>query len=143
MLKLILVIFCITAINKRSVSQTDSVNNQTTITVDEKVFTKVEIEAGFPGGTNEWVNYLRRNLDANIPVKKKAPAGTYQVIVRFQVSRDGKVKDVMAETAHGYGMEKEVIRIIKKGPKWLPAQQGGRTVSAYRRQPVTFVVSEE
>jgi protein TonB len=38
-------------------------------------------------------------------------------------------------------MEEEVVRIIKKGPKWKPAVQNGKLVNAYRRQPVTFVVS--
>jgi len=38
-------------------------------------------------------------------------------------------------------MEKEAIRIIKKGPKWVPANQGGVNVSSYRKQPLTFVVT--
>ena len=40
-------------------------------------------------------------------------------------------------------MEEEVMRIIKKGPKWIPAMQNGRPVNAYRRQPVTFMVEEK
>jgi periplasmic protein TonB len=40
-------------------------------------------------------------------------------------------------------MEAEVIRMIKRSPKWIPAQQEGRFVNAYRQQPVTFVVEEE
>jgi len=40
-------------------------------------------------------------------------------------------------------MEKEVMRIIKKGPKWQPAMQDGKPLNAYRRQPVTFMVSEK
>jgi protein TonB len=40
-------------------------------------------------------------------------------------------------------MEKEAIRIIKKGPKWVPANQGGVNVSSYRKQPLTFVVTSK
>ncbi len=100
----------------------------------------VEIEASFPGGAKAWVAYLMANLKANTPVKKKAKAGTYNVIVRFIVARDGTISDIAAETNHGHGMEEEVIRIIKKGPRWTPAQQNGKFVNAYRRQPITFVV---
>lgn len=118
---------------------------QTTIVAraagDTSNFSKVEIEAEFPGGGVEWTNFLRKNLNARVPVKKKAPAGTYQVIVRFIVSKDGSVSDAMAETSHGYGMEEEVLRIIKKSPKWVPASQDGRPVNAYRRQPITFSVT--
>ena len=114
-----------------------------TAKADTSTFSKVEIEAEFPGGGGEWTNYLRKNLNARVPVKKKAPAGTYQVIVRFIVSKDGSISDAMAETSHGYGMEEEVLRIIKKCPKWIPASQDGRPVNAYRRQPITFSVTEK
>ena len=117
-------------------------NTQRTDT-NTKVYSKVEIEASFPGDADAWRNYLVKNLKANTPVKHKAPAGTYQVVVLFIVSKDGSIKDMVAETSHGYGMENEVIRIIKKGPDWIPASQDGITVNAYRRQPVTFVVSEK
>ncbi len=110
---------------------------------ETKVFTKVEIEAEYPGGPSAWAKYLRNNLDANTPVDNDAPPGTYTVVVRFIVSRDGSISDVVAETKHGYGMEAEAMKIIKKGPKWTPAQQNGRHVNAYRRQPITFVVQEQ
>ena len=107
------------------------------------ILSKVEYEAGFPGGDEAWVKYLQKNLKANTPIKNKAPVGTYQVIVQFIVSRDGSISNITAETSFGYGMEEEVIRVIKKGPKWIPAYQNGRTVNAYRRQPITFMVSEK
>jgi hypothetical protein len=39
-------------------------------------------------------------------------------------------------------MEEEVIRIINKGPKWIPASQNNVPVKAFRRQTITFSVSE-
>jgi protein TonB len=39
-------------------------------------------------------------------------------------------------------MEEEAVRVIKKGAAWKPAIQNGRQVKAYRKQPVTFIVSE-
>ena len=110
---------------------------------EDKVFTKVENEAQFPGGTAAWVRYLQKNLNANTPVDNGARSGTYQVIVKFIVSKDGSISEVQPETKHGYGMEEEAIKIIKRGPKWTPALQNGRNVNAYRRQPITFVVEEQ
>ncbi len=110
---------------------------------EDKIFTKVENEAQFPGGTAAWVRYLQKNLNANTPVDNGARSGTYQVIVKFIVSKDGSISDVQPETKHGYGMEEEAIKIIKRGPKWTPALQNGRNVNAYRRQPITFVVEEQ
>lgn len=107
---------------------------------EDKIFSKVEIEASFPGGSSAWRRYLERNLDASIPVKQKAPAGNYTVVIQFVVNLDGTVSDVRALTNHGYGMETEAIRAIKKGPKWLPAIQNGRQVKAYHKQPITYIV---
>jgi periplasmic protein TonB len=110
---------------------------------ENKIFTKVEVEAQFQGGEAAWRRYLQNNLNANTPVDNGAPEGTYQVVVRFIVGKDGTISDVAAETNHGYGMEQEAVKIIKKGPKWTPAIQNGRNVNAYRRQPITFVVQEQ
>ncbi|HCY89130.1 MAG TPA: energy transducer TonB [Chitinophagaceae bacterium] len=110
---------------------------------ENKIFTKVEVEASFPGGESAWRRYLQNNLNPNTPVDNGAPEGTYQVVVRFIVGRDGSISDVQAETSHGYGMEQQAMKIIKTGPKWTPAIQKGRNVNASRRQPITFVVQEQ
>ena len=109
---------------------------------ENKVFTKVEVEADYPGGTSAWRKYLSNNLDSEVPGSNGAPPGQYTVIVRFIVAKDGSVTDVQAESSHGYGMEQESIRAIRKSGKWTPAIQNGRNVTAYKRQPITWVVSE-
>lgn len=110
---------------------------------ENKIFEKVEIEASFKGGESAWRKYLERNLNANVGPDNGAPAGIYTVYVQFVVSKDGSISDVRALTNHGYGMEAEAVRVIKKGPSWTPAIQNGRSVNAYRKQPITFQVTEE
>ncbi|MFT3904429.1 MAG: energy transducer TonB [Niabella sp.] len=109
---------------------------------EPEIFTKVEIDAEYPGGNNAWRNYLDRNLRPDVPVENGAPPGSYQVMIQFVVDVAGVVSDVKALTNHGYGMEGEAIRVIKKSGKWTPAQQNGRQVKAYRKQPITFQVME-
>jgi periplasmic protein TonB len=110
---------------------------------ENHIFEKVEIEASFTGGEGAWKKFLERNLNPNAPVDNGAPEGTYTVYVQFVVSKDGSISDVRALTNHGYGMEAEAMRVIKKGPKWIPAVQNGRQVNAYRKQPITFQVTSE
>ncbi len=110
---------------------------------EDKIFTKVEIEAEYPGGTAAWRKFLERNLNGGVANDNSAPPGTYTVVVRFIVAKDGSVSEITPETNVGYGMEKEAVRAIQKAPKWTPAQQNGNIVKAYRRQPITFVVAEE
>ncbi|MES1225425.1 MAG: energy transducer TonB, partial [Bacteroidota bacterium] len=114
-----------------------------TTPANDKVFEKVEVEPDFPGGNNAWLTYLQKNLNANTPVDNKAPEGSYTVWVKFLVSKDGEISDVRTLTNHGFGMEQEVVKLIKNGPSWSPAMQNGHKVNAYKKQPVTFVVQEE
>ncbi len=108
---------------------------------DDKIFTKVYDEASFPGGAAVFGIYLKENLNTNLPKKNGAPAGTYTVIVRFLVAKDGSISDVEALTRPGYGMEKEAIRVIEGGPKWKPGEVNG-PVKSFKTQPITFIVSK-
>lgn len=107
---------------------------------EDSVHTKVEIEATFPGGDAIWRKYLTLSLNSDVALNNHAPPGTYTVMVQFIVNKDGIITDVRPLTSHGFGMEDEVVRVIRKGPKWNPAIQDGKQVKAYRKQPVTFQV---
>jgi antitoxin component YwqK of YwqJK toxin-antitoxin module len=108
--------------------------------IDDFIFSK---EAYFQEGNGDWQNYLAENVKTKVPIKNGAPLGKYQVLVKFIVGKNGKIIDVRAETNMGYGMKDEVIRVIRKSPKWNPAIVMGKTVNAYRRQPLTFIVGNE
>lgn len=113
-----------------------------TDSAENKHFERVEVEASFPGGDNAWRKYLMKNLDPNVPVDNNAPSGKYTVIVQFIVSKDGSLSSLEPKTNFGYGMEREVLRIIGRSGLWISARQNGRVVNAYRRQPVTFIISQ-
>jgi protein TonB len=69
------------------------------------VFEKVEVEARFPGGVNGWKEFLQKNLKSTVPVENGADKGTYTVVVRFIVHKDGSISDLKTLTNHGHGME--------------------------------------
>jgi protein TonB len=109
----------------------------------EVIFSKIEVEASYPGGSNAWFSFLSENLNSYVPGDKGCPPGKYQVVVRFIVDKEGIIDSLLAETHIGYGMEEELIRVLKLSPKWNPASQNGRVVKSYKRQPLTFVVEPE
>lgn len=109
----------------------------------DKEFTSVQIEASFPGGVAAWKRFLERNLNQNVLEENGAPPGRYTVVVSFRVDKDGTITEVKAENNPGYGTADEAVRVIKKGPKWNPAQQNGRQVIYRQRQSITFVLEGE
>lgn len=109
-------------------------------TDDDGIRETVEVEARFNG---DWKRFLERNLNPEVPVNNSAPEGRYSVVVRFVVDKEGNVSDIEPLTNHGYGMEQEAVRVLRKAAKWEPAFQNGIHVKAYRRQVIVFEVGME
>lgn len=107
---------------------------------EDSVYESVDIEASFPGGDDAWKKFLEQNVNGGVTADYGAPAGSYTVVIQFTVDTKRKISDIKPLTHHGYGIEPEVIRILRKSPPWNPASQHGRLVKAFRKQPVTFTV---
>jgi len=100
-------------------------------------------EASYMQNESDWRKYLGSFINPEVPVRKNAPVGKYTVMVQFVVSTDGRLKDITPLTSFGYGMEEEVMRAIRKSPRWNPALMYGQPINAYRRQPITFEVQDD
>lgn len=100
----------------------------------------VDKEPEFPGGRDAWINFLRKNLSS--------PEGLEEgekktVQVRFVVDRDGTVTGFQIVQSAGKSFDNEVIRVLRKMPKWTPAIQNGLAVERSYTQPVTFIGVEQ
>lgn len=109
---------------------------------DEKIFTKVENEPSFPGGDSAWIRYLQKHINVNTPVDEGWAAGHHKIIVQFIVHQDGSITDIKTDDYPNSKTAQQCIDLIAKGPKWIPARQNDRIVTAYRKQPITFVIEE-
>lgn len=107
---------------------------------DPGPLTIVQVPAKFIGN---WEKFLLKNLDGEVPVRNGAGAGRYSVVIRFVVDKEGNVTEITPLTSHGYGLEDEAVRVLKKATKWEPAIQNGYQVKAYHKQTITFEVPEE
>lgn len=117
-------------------SVTEVVAPKSTDTNFDDVFTSCEIPAEFPGGLGEWTRFLEKNLrypDQAIENGKEAV-----VRVQFIVDKEGNISEVKALNDPGDGLAEEAVRIIKKGPKWKPAEQNGKKVIYRNIQAITF-----
>ena len=78
---------------------------------------------------------------------KGETSGNYQHIVSITadcdmdaltvvVEKDGSLSDIKIKKGLGYGLDEEIVRIIKMMPKWQPAQHKGKAV----RQSQTIMI---
>ena len=91
----------------------------------------------FPG---DWLGFLQRYLQSPEDLE---PGQRVEVHVRFWVDVDGSVSRPEVIKSGGSSFDKEVLRVLKKMPKWEPAMQAGHRVAVAYTQPVIFVGAEE
>ena len=95
----------------------------------------------FPGGRSEWKKFLLANINIAVPLIKHAPSVNYLVRIKYVVDKSGALRDFSAESNVGYGMEEELIRVLKNSPLWKPANlDKGIQVNCVGRQFVTFQI---
>lgn len=92
--------------------------------------------AQFPGGMEEWDNYVSQNLRFPKKARKKKREG--MVLVWFSIDSLGNVKEAKALNDPGCGLGKEAVRLVMKSPKWIPAEQSGFKANYRQIQTVTF-----
>jgi len=94
----------------------------------------------FPGGMQAWIRFLNKNLQT----PGELQAGEKKtVLIKFDVAIDGAVTGFHVLQSGGEEYDSEVIRVLKKMPKWKPAMQNSQPVAISFNQPVTFVGLED
>jgi protein TonB len=121
-------------INLKAQTKTD--DKDTTYSNKDRAYSKVEVEASFPGGAAAWTQYMTKQIMQRIDEFRKKDYGT--CIVKFIVNSKGYISAVEATTMKNSRLAKVAVNAIENGPRWIPAQQNGRYVNAYRLQPVTL-----
>jgi len=143
LLKLTLIFFVLTFLTScdcyRRISGT-VLDNRTGKSIDIQIYCDDETEAYFPGGVKNWMKAVTRNFNKKVLITNKAPTGTYSVFVTFMITKNGTISHVKPKTHFGYGIEDEIIRAIKKCPKWEPATSCGKKKNTYLEQVITIVV---
>lgn len=114
--------------------------------IKAKVYTQVEIEAEFPGGSAAWQRFLNKNLcypqdqidDENCQSK---------TVANFIVKADGSlccfgIRDNI-DTTRFTSFDKMFLSIIKKSGKWKPAICNGKAVASLKKQSIIVCFSQE
>lgn len=115
---------------------------------------KADVDAmpRFPGCENEpaemkqscATDKLLRHIYTNIRYPKEARKAGIQgkAVAAFVISKMGKVENVKILDGLGYGIDKEVIRVIEMmnemGETWIPAEKDGQPVALEMTIPVKF-----
>jgi periplasmic protein TonB len=93
-----------------------------------------------PSFNGDIVRFMLRHLRQPEDIDE----GTRIVVrVKFVVTREGEISDVQVIQSGRSDLDEEVIRVVKKMPRWNPGKQAGKFVPVYFNLPVTFVSNIE
>lgn len=96
----------------------------------------LERPAEFVGGAEGWRRFLERELQYPDYAQAHNIIGT--VKVQFNVAKDGTVSDFKILHSPHSSLSQEVLRLMRKSPKWQPAIQYNQPVVYRHVQNITF-----
>nr|WP_294926201.1 hypothetical protein [uncultured Flavobacterium sp.] len=86
----------------------------------------VEVRPKFPGGINKFHVFLKKNYVTSQEIIKKEAYGG--IFANFIIEKNGSVSNINVLRDFGYGSGKELERVLKLSPNWIPAIKGGNPV---------------
>ncbi|CAG5073180.1 hypothetical protein DYBT9623_04683 [Dyadobacter sp. CECT 9623] len=98
--------------------------------------TVAEQKPQFPGGHQAMLEYLKTNTKYPESASKALVSGS--VFVRFTVAEEGSIGNIVIVKGVGFGLDAEAIRLVKNMPKWEPAVQNGKPLSAAQNIEIRF-----
>ena len=103
---------------------------------ETEIFEVVEQNPSFPGGDNELMKWLQKNLKYPPMAQENGIQG--RVMVQFVVNKDGSIVDPKVIRGADPSLDKEAMRVVQAMPKWVPGKQRGKAVRVRFTLPVTF-----
>jgi protein TonB len=110
------------------------------ITVVDKeeppVFTYVEEMPSYPGGTEELLTFINKNIEYPEIARRAGVEG--RVLLGFVVERDGTITNINILKGIGAGCDEEAVRVLGLVGKWIPGRQNGKAVRVNIVMPFVF-----
>jgi len=100
----------------------------------------VDVQPEYPGGAAKMREFIGRNLKYPKAAQEANVQGT--VFSEFWINKDGKIDRIKIIRSIGHGTDEEVIRILKKMPKWKPAQFRGKATATTFTLPFSFKLTD-
>ena len=125
-MKKLFLIMLLAFVSVNAYSQSDDTDND--------VYNMVDQSAKFQDGYNSIIKFVQENIKFPAEAKENNVHG--RLMLSVVVEKDGSLSDITVKKGLGYGLDEEIVRIIKMMPKWQPAQHKGKTV----RQSQTILI---
>jgi len=102
----------------------------------EQIFQVIEQMPQFPGGEVELMDIISRRLKYPVSALRNDIQG--KVILRFVVTRTGRIVNPEVVRSLDPDCDREALRVVTSLPRFIPGKQNGRNVNVYYTLPIAF-----
>jgi hypothetical protein len=87
----------------------------------------VDVNPSYKGGIQKFQAFLKKNYVTSKVISEDDTIGG-GIFVSFVIEKDGSVSNIKVLRDFGYGSGKELERVLKLCPDWIPGMKGGNPV---------------
>lgn len=102
----------------------------------DEIFQVVEEQPMYPGGMEELMKYMQKEIKYPKEAADKGIGG--RVIVQFVVNTDGSICEEKVVKSAEPSLDAEALRVVRGMPNWTPGKQRGEPVRVRFTLPVAF-----
>jgi len=99
---------------------------------------KLKIKPEYPGGMGEFLKFVDTKIDRKYI--QEGAKGNLKTYISFVIEKDGSLSEIKVLREPGFGIGAEVVKAIKKSPKWKPGELNGEKVRSSYNVPIVVIV---
>ena len=106
----------------------------------EKIVTKVDTKANYPGGIRAFHQYFIDEIGTTLQTVKIEEGQTkIEVAINFFIDTDGSLVDISIVRSNlEESINQKMIEVIQNSVKWTPAIQNGQAIKSQLTLPITL-----
>ena len=104
----------------------------------DSLFYMSEKIAEFPGGQNNLLQFLAKNIKYPYDAKKNNISG--KVYLNFIIDNLGDIQQINIIKGVHPLLDNEALRVIKSMPRWTPAEHNGGKIAMIYNLPINFIL---
>ncbi len=108
------------------------------VVIEEEIIDFPDVEAQFPGGVVAMKKWIAENIQYPQTAIEMNEQG--RVFLSFVVEPDGRITNIKVERGVSPDLDREAKRVVRKMPKWVAGESGGKKVRTRCRLPINFTL---
>lgn len=101
----------------------------------DKIYELADEMPQYPGGINKFNEFVKTSRNESLLYNDSKP---HRVILEIVIEKDGRISNAKVVNSIDHAHDHDALNIIRKSPKWIPAEINGNTVRCKMLIPISY-----